>query len=99
MKPEGATTWGGPFYQTTPWAAQRLRELHAPVGGQVMGLCETYALCRTGVKACRAPRFSCVSTRKSHRHLFTWGWHLQAGRSGRNLWRRRRTETLASSKP
>jgi hypothetical protein len=44
-------------------------------------------------------RFSFVSTLKSHCNLFKSGWQLKAGRYGRNLLRRRCTETLAISKP
>jgi Transposase DDE domain len=99
VKPEDATTLGLPFYKTTQLAAQLIREFQAPVGVQVMVLLDTYYLCRTVVKACREQRFSFVSTLKSNRNLFKLGWQLKAGRYGRNLLRRRRTETLVISKP
>jgi SRSO17 transposase len=99
VKPEDATTLGLFFYKTTQLAAQLIREFQAPVGVQVMVLFDTYYLCRTVVKACREQRFAFVSTLKSHRNLFKVGWQLKAGRYGRNLLRRRRTERLVISKP
>ena len=40
-----------------------------------------------------------ASTLKSNRSLFKPGWKLKAGRYGRNLFRRRRTDTLGLAKP
>ena len=40
-----------------------------------------------------------ASTLKSNRSLFKPGWKLKAGRYGRNLCRRRRTDTLDLTKP
>jgi hypothetical protein len=51
------------------------------------------------VKACREQGFHFASTLKSHRSLLKPGWKLKAGRYGRNLFRRRRTETLVTMKP
>jgi SRSO17 transposase len=99
VKPEDARALGLPFYKTTQLAAQLIRELQAPAGVQVMVLFDTYYLCRTVVKACHEQRFSFVSTLKSNRNLFKLGWQLKAGRYGRNLLHRRRTETLVISKP
>jgi hypothetical protein len=66
---------------------------------KVLVLCDAYSLGHTVVKACRARRFHCASTRKSNRRLCKLGWQLKAGRDGRNLFRRRRTQTLVSVKP
>jgi hypothetical protein len=60
---------------------------------------DAYYLCATVVKACREQHFHFASTLKSHRSLFKRGWKLKAGRYGRNLFRRRRTDTLDLSKP
>ena len=56
-------------------------------------------LCPTVVKACRAQQFHVASTLKSNRSLFKQGWKLKAGRYGRHLCRRRRTDTLDLAKP
>jgi hypothetical protein len=64
-----------------------------------MGLCDAYSLCPTVVKACRAPGVHFAATLKSTRSLVTPGWKLKAGRYGRHLCRRRRTETLVTMNP
>jgi hypothetical protein len=64
-----------------------------------MVLFDAHYLCPTVVKACRATRFHCASTLKSHRSLFKQGWKLKAGRYGRNLCRRRRPDPLDLAKP
>jgi hypothetical protein len=51
------------------------------------------------VKACRQQRFPCASTLKTNRRLFKQGWKLDASRSGRHLFRRRRTDTFTIAKP
>ena len=51
------------------------------------------------MKACREPHFHVASTLKSNRSLFKQGWKLHTGRYGRNLCRRRRTDTLDLVKP
>jgi hypothetical protein len=61
-------------------------------------LCDAYDLCHAVVKACRARRFHFASTLKSNRRLCKRGWRLKAGRYGRHLFRRRRTETLVRVK-
>jgi hypothetical protein len=66
---------------------------------KVLVLFDADSLCHTVVKACRAQHFHFASTLKSNRCLRKLGWQLKAGRSGRNLFRRRRTETLVSVKP
>jgi SRSO17 transposase len=88
-----------PFRKTTELAAQLIREFQAPVGSQVLVLFDTYYLCPTVVKACRAKRFHFASTLKSNRSLFKQGWKLKAGRYGRNLFRRRRTASFVITKP
>jgi hypothetical protein len=80
VKSEDATPLGLPCYKPTQLAAHLSRAFQAPVGVQVMVRCGTADLGRTVVKACREQRFSCVSTRKSHRHRCNVGWQLQAGR-------------------
>ena len=60
---------------------------------------DAYSLCATVVKAGREQGLPFASTLKSHRSLFKVGWQLKAGRDGRKLFRRRRTDTLALSKP
>jgi SRSO17 transposase len=90
---------GVPFHKTTELAAQLIRECTPPAGVQVMVLFDAYYLCPTVVKACREQHFHFASTLKSNRSLFKQGWKLHAGRYGRNLFRRRRTDTLALAKP
>ncbi len=90
---------GVPFRKTTELAAQLIREFKAPVGVNVMVLFDAYYLCQTVVKACREQGFHFTSTLKSNRSLFKLGWKLKAGRYGRNLFRRCRTDTVALAKP
>jgi SRSO17 transposase len=90
---------GVPFHKTTELAAQLIRECTPPAGVKVVVLFDAYYLCPTVVKACRAQHFHFASTLKSNRSLFKQGWKLHAGRYGRNLFRRRRTDTLDLAKP
>jgi SRSO17 transposase len=90
---------GLPFRKTTEMAAQLIREFQPPAGVKVMVLFDAYYLCRTVVKACREQGFHFASTLKSNRSLCKQGWQLKAGRYGRNLFRRRRTEPLVLAKP
>jgi SRSO17 transposase len=90
---------GVPFRKTTELAAQLIQEFKAPAGVKVLVLFDAYYLCHTVVKACRAQRFHFASTLKSNRRLCKLGWQLKAGRYGRNLFRRRRTESLMSVRP
>jgi hypothetical protein len=90
---------GLPFRQTTAMAAQLIRECQPPAGVKVTVLFDADYWCRTVVKACREQGFPCASTLKSHRRLGQQGWPLNAGRSGRNLVRRRRTTPLVLAKP
>jgi SRSO17 transposase len=99
MKPEHAKALGLPFRKTTELAAQLIRELQVPAGVKVVVLFDAYYLCRTVVQACREQHFHFASTLKSNRSLFKPGWKLKAGRYGRNLFRRRRTDTLVIAKP
>jgi SRSO17 transposase len=87
------------FRKTTELAAQLIREFKAPTGVKVVVLFDAYDLGPPVVKACREKRFHFASTLKSHRRLFTQGWKLTAGRYGRHLFRRRRTDTLDLAKP
>jgi SRSO17 transposase len=88
-----------PFRKTTELAAQLIREFQAPAGVKVVVLFDAYYLCRTVVQACREQHFHFASTLKSNRSLFKPGWKLKAGRYGRNLFRRRQTNTLVIAKP
>jgi hypothetical protein len=90
---------GVPFHKTTELAAQLIRECTPPAGVKVVVLFDAYYLCPTGVKACREQHFHVASTLKSHRSLVKQGWKLHAGRYGRNLFRRQRTDTLDLAKP
>jgi hypothetical protein len=90
---------GLPFRQTTELAAPLIREFKPPTGGQGVVWCEAFYLCPTVVKACREQQFPCASTLKRNRSLFKHGWQLKAGRYGRHLFRRRRTDTLDLAKP
>jgi SRSO17 transposase len=99
VKQAPCTALGLPFRKTTEVAAQLIREFKAPIGVKVVVLFDAYYLCPTVVKACREKSFHCASTLKRHRSLFKLGWQLKAGRYGRNLFRRRRTDTLDLSKP
>jgi SRSO17 transposase len=87
------------FRKTTELAAQLIREFQAPAGVKVMVLFDAYYLCHTVVKACREQGFPFASTLKGNRRLFKLGWQLKAGRYGKNLFRRRRTEALLLVKP
>jgi SRSO17 transposase len=99
VKQEACAAVGVPFQKTTEMAAQLIREFNAPAGVKVVVLFDAYYLCPTVVKACREKRFHFASTLKSNRSLFKPGWKLNAGRYGRNQFRRRRTETLGLTKP
>jgi hypothetical protein len=90
---------GRPCRKTTEWAAPWSRECKAPPGVKVAGQFEASSLGPAVVQACRVPRVPCASTRKSQRRLFTQGWTLKAGRSGRHLCRRRRADPRALWKP
>jgi SRSO17 transposase len=99
VKKEACGSLGLSFRKTTELAAQLIREFNAPAGIKVVVLFDAYYLCRTVVQACREQRFHFASTLKSNRNLYKPGWQLKAGRYGRNLFRRRRSETLVLTKP
>jgi SRSO17 transposase len=99
VKREQCAGAGVAFRKTTELAAELIRECKAPTGVKVMVLFDAYYLCQTVVKACRAQRFHFASTLKSNRRLYKLGWKLNAGRYGRNLFRRRRTDPLVLAKP
>jgi hypothetical protein len=90
---------GLPFRKTTELAAQLIREFKPPTGVKLVVLFDAFYLCPTVVKACREQQFPFASTLKSNRRLFKHGWKLKAGRYGRNLFRRRRTDILDLAKP
>ena len=99
VKQAQCPTVGVPFHKTTELAAHLIREFTAPAGVKVVVLFDAYYLCPTVVRACREQHFHFASTLKSNRSLFKQGWKLKAGRYGRNLFRRRRTDTLDLAKP
>jgi hypothetical protein len=99
VKKEQCAPLGVPFQKTTELAAQLIREFKAPSSVKVVVLFDAYYLCPTVVKACRQQCFPFASTLKTNRRLFKQGWKLEAGRYGRNLFRRRRTDTLTIAKP
>ena len=99
VKPQQAKALGLPFRKSTELAAQLIRELKAPGASNVMVLFDAYDLCHTVVQACREKRFCWASTLKGNRRLFKAGWKLRAGRYSKNLFRRRRTDTLVTVKP
>jgi SRSO17 transposase len=99
VKQEHSGALGRPFRKTTELAAQLIRECQAPAGLRVVVLFDAYYLCRRVVQACQEQHFHFASTLKSNRNLFKHGWKLKAGRYGKNLFRRRRTNTLAIMKP
>ena len=97
-KAQGPTV-GVPCPKTTEWAAQLIRECTPPAGGTVVVLVEASYLGPAGVKACREQQVYVASPLKSHWSLCKQGWKLHAGRSGRHLFRRRRTDPLDLAKP
>jgi len=99
VKNTHCTPLGLPFRKTTELAAQLIREFTPPAGVKVVVLFATYYLCRSVVQACRDQHFHFASTLKSNRNLFKQGWRLKAGRYGKNLFRRRRTQTFVLAKP
>jgi hypothetical protein len=99
LTPAHAKSLGRPFRKTTALADQLIRAFKAPAGVKVVVLFEAYSRCRTVVQAGREQHVHCASTRKSHRSLFKQGWKLNAGRYGRHVVRRRRTDPLVMAKP
>jgi hypothetical protein len=99
VKKARCTTVGVPFHKTLELAAQLIREFEPPTGVKVVVLFDADSLCPTVVKACCERQFHLASTLQSYRSLFKQGWKLKAGRYGRNLGRRRRTDTLDLTKP
>jgi hypothetical protein len=99
VKKAQCPTVGVPFHKTTELAAQLIRECTPPAGVKVVVVFDASYLCPTVVKACREQQCHVASTLKSNRSLFKQGWKLHAGRYGRNLFRRRRTDTLDLAKP
>jgi hypothetical protein len=73
--------------------------LKAPAGVTVMVLCDAYDLCHPVVKACQEKHCYFASTLTGNRRLCTQGWQLQAGRYGKHLCRRRRTQPCVLAKP
>jgi hypothetical protein len=98
LRKSRAPPWESPA-KTTEWAAQLIRACIPPAGVKVVVLCKAYDRCPTVVKACHEQPLPGASTLQSHRSLCKPGVTLHAGRYGRHLCRRRRTDTLALAKP
>lgn len=99
VKQERGAGVGVPLRKTTELAADLIREVKTPAGVKVMVLFDASYLCHTVVQAGREQGFHVASTLKSHRSLFKPGWKRKAGRYGKHLCRRRRTEPLMLEKP
>jgi hypothetical protein len=99
VKQAQGPTVGVPCHKTPELAAPRIRECTPPAGVKVVAWFDADDLGPTVVKACRAQPCHGASTMKSHRSLCKRGGKLHAGRDGRHLCRRRRTDTLNRAKP
>jgi hypothetical protein len=64
-----------------------------------MVLCDASSLCHTVVQACQEKHVHCASTLKNKRRLFKQGWQLKAGRYGKHVFRRRRTQPCMLAQP
>ena len=71
---------GLPFRKTTELAAELIQEFTPPEGVRVVVLFDSYYLCKTVVKACRAKGFRFAATLKANRNLFRGGRKLKAGK-------------------
>jgi hypothetical protein len=91
--------WALPVARRQRWQRNSSGSSSPPQASRSWSCSITYYLCPTVVKACREPRLHVASTLKSNRSLFKHGWKLKAGCYGRNLFRRRRTDTLDLAKP
>lgn len=98
LKPEDAALLGQPFKKTTQLAADLIGEFDPPEGVHVRVLFDSYYLCPTVVKSCRAKGFRFVSTLKSNRNLYKNGRKLKAGAYGWGLWGRRPKKTCRIEK-
>jgi SRSO17 transposase len=79
---------GLPFRKTTELAADLIGEFTPPEGVKVVVLFDSYYLCKTVVKACRAKGFRFASTLKANRNLFRGGRKLKAGTYAYRAWQR-----------
>jgi len=85
---------GIPFRKTTELAADLIGEFTPPEGVKVVALFDSYYLCKTVVKACRAKGFRFASTLKANRNLFRGGRKLKAGKYAHSAWKRGSKETI-----
>ncbi len=95
VKPAHANAVGLPVHKTPALAAQLIRGLQPPPGIRAVVLFAAYSLCRDVFQARRDQHLHLASTLQGHRTLFKLGWQLKAGRDGKPLLRRRRTDSLA----
>ena len=98
VKKEQAKGLGIPFRKLTELAADLIEAFTPPPGVKVIVLFDSYYLCKTVVKACRAKGFGFASTLRANRNLVRGGRKLKAGRYGRNLYRRRPKQRLTLRK-
>jgi SRSO17 transposase len=98
-KKEHCPKLGIPFRKTTELAAELVGELTPPPGVKVIVLFDSYYLCKTVVKACRAKGFHFASTLKANRNLFRGGRKLKAGPYIPRTYRRRAKKQLKLKRP
>jgi len=82
------------FRKTTQLAADLIASFTPPPGVKVVVLFDSYYLCPTVVKACRAKGFHFVSTLKTNRNLFRGGRKLKAGSYGDRYHRHHRKQVV-----
>ena len=87
------------FKKLTRLAAELIQSFQAPAGVKVIVLFDSYFLCPAVVTACRAKRFTFVSTLKSNRNLFKNGRKLKAGTYGKHLLKSNPTRKYCLKKP
>jgi hypothetical protein len=90
---------GLPCRTTPELAAPLLRAFKPSTGVTGVALVDAFSLGPTVVKAGREQPWPVASTLQRNRRLGQHGWQLKAGRYGRPLCRRRRTDTLALAQP
>ena len=93
-KKEPCAQLGLPFGKTTELAAELIESFTPPEGVKVTVLFDSFYLCKTVVKACRAKGFRFASTLKANRNLFRGSRKLKAGSYGLRAYRRGTKKTL-----
>ena len=90
---------GMEFKKLTRLAAELIESFTPPAGLKVIVLFDSYYLCPAVVNACRAKKFTYVSTLKSNRNLFKNGRKLKAGTYGKHLLKSNPTKKYCLKKP